>query len=84
MHNAEPQEPLTKPACDGPKEPESLLCLGGPKHNRTVAWRGEVWNYREDLRTHRYRWVKLSLTQGDTALTKSIYVHDSEDEDYGV
>jgi hypothetical protein len=69
----------TKEAPRVPDEPEGVLCLGGPKHNRTVAWRGEVWTHRDGIQEHIYRWVKLALSRGETALTKSLYVHDSQD-----
>jgi hypothetical protein len=70
----------SKPA--GPEEPEAILCLGGPKHNRSIAWRGETFEYRErDAgRVHQYRWVKLSLARGELALEKNLYVHDGEEE----
>jgi hypothetical protein len=76
-------EPKTQTQGTGAEEPEALLCLGGPKHNKSIAWRGEVWDYREKGKCHHYRWVKLALVRGDTELTTNIYVHDSEDEDYG-
>lgn len=76
-------EPKTQTQGTGAEEPEALLCLGGPKHNRTVAWRGEVFDYKDDGRSHHYRRVKLALVRGDTELATNIYVHDSEDIDYG-
>lgn len=72
-----------KAETEGPKENTGLLCLGGPKHNRNVSWRGELWEYREGEIVWQYRWVKLALSQGEfVALTKDLYILNDKEKSF--
>ena len=53
-------------------EPDAILCLGGPRHGKSVAWRGEQWEFEGWT----YSYCKLQLKQlvdGERIVTK-VYV----------
>ena len=63
----------------GEKEPESIMCLGGPLHGKRKADAGLNFAHTtQDGDVHRYLWVKLSLPMSCTGckVAKNLYVHD--------
>jgi hypothetical protein len=74
-------EPKTEEKLEGPVERDSILILGGPKHNRNTADHGSPWFVCDDEgRQHEYIRLKLRLTKDVLGVAfpveKTLYVHN--------